>query len=180
LRIHAEKTPDVRRGRWLPEPGLKADLGAIAMKNLILAPLRGFTDAVFRNAFQRHFQGVEMAVAPFVTTVNGTRIKSSHLRDLAPAKNRALPVVPQILGNDADTFICLARTLLDLGYTEINWNLGCPYPMVAKKMRGSGLLPHPDTIERILEKALNGFTGKLSIKTRLGRWGALRPLKWIG
>lgn len=142
------------------------------MKHLILAPLRGFTEAVFRNAYQRHFQGVAEAVAPFVTSIKGRRIKPSHLCDLAPADNQAMPVVPQILSNRADEFICLANTLFDLGYREINWNLGCPYPMVAKKMRGSGLLPHADRIDRILEKVLHEFPGRLSIKTRLGRYSA--------
>ena len=141
-------------------------------KHLILAPLRGFTDAVFRNAFQRHFQGVDEAVAPFVTSIKGLRIKPSHLRDLTPADNRTMAVVPQILSNNPDEFICLANTLMDLGYGEINWNLGCPYPMVAKKKRGSGLLHHPDIIDRMLEKTLNGFSGSVSIKTRLGRFSA--------
>ncbi len=144
----------------------------MTLKTLILAPLRGFTDAVFRNAFQRHFHGVSEAVAPFVTSIRGRRIKPSHLQDLAPEENRAMPVVPQILSNHPDEFICLANTLFDLGYREVNWNLGCPFPMVAKKMRGSGLLPHPDTIDRILDKTLHGFCGDLSIKTRLGRFSA--------
>jgi tRNA-dihydrouridine synthase B len=139
---------------------------------LILAPLRGFTDAVFRNAFQRHFQGVDEAVAPFVTSIKGRRIKASHLLDLKPLDNRLMPVVPQILSNHEDEFIRLANTLFDLGYPEINWNLGCPYPMVAKKMRGSGLLPYPDVIDRMLEKILGRFEGRLSIKTRLGRFCA--------
>ena len=142
----------------------------MTMKHLILAPLRGFTDAVFRNTFQRHFQGVDEAVAPFVTSIKGRRIKPSHLQDLAPADNRSMPVVPQILSNNPDEFICLANTLFDLGYREINWNLGCPFPMVAKKLRGSGLLPHPDMIDRILDKTLHGYSGNLSIKTRLGRF----------
>ncbi len=142
----------------------------MTMKHLILAPLRGFTDVVFRNAFHRHFRGVEEAVAPFVTSIKGRCIKPSHLRDLAPADNRALPVVPQILSNHPDEFVCLANALFDLGYREINWNLGCPFPMVAKKMRGSGLLPHPDVIDRILDQTLHGISGNLSIKTRLGRF----------
>ena len=142
------------------------------MKTIIMAPLRGFTDVVFRNAFQRHFRGVNEAVAPFVTSIKGRRIKPSHLRDLAPIDNRTMPVVPQILSNNSDEFICLASTLFDLGYAEINWNLGCPYPMVAKKKRGSGLLPHHDSIDRMLDALLNGIPCKLSIKTRLGRWSA--------
>ena len=140
------------------------------MKHLIMAPLRGFTDAVFRNAFQRHFKGVCEAVAPFVTSIKGRSIKPSHLRDLFPEQNRGIPIVPQILSNHTDEFLCLADTLLDLGYPEINWNLGCPFPMVAKKKRGSGLLPHPELIDSMLEKIFYRFSGRLSVKTRLGRF----------
>ncbi|BBO80025.1 tRNA-dihydrouridine synthase [Desulfosarcina ovata subsp. sediminis] len=140
--------------------------------HLILAPLRGFTDVVFRNAFARHFNGIDEAVAPFVTSTKGRRIKPSHLADLVPAENSHLPVVPQILSNNSAEFLCLANTLVDLGYGEINWNIGCPYPMVAKKKRGSGLLPFPDEIDRLLERVLRDFAGQLSIKTRLGRYSA--------
>ena len=94
------------------------------MTHLIMAPLRGFTDVIFRNTFQHHFNGIDEAVAPFVTSTQGRRIKPSHLRDLTPGDNRALPVVPQILSNNSDEFICLANTLHDLGYGEVNWNLG--------------------------------------------------------
>ena len=139
---------------------------------LILAPLRGFTDLVFRNTFSAHFSDIDEAVSPFVTSIRGRRIKASHLADLSPADNRGLPLVPQILSNDAEEFLCLANTLIDLGYTEVNWNLGCPYPMVAKKMRGSGLLAHPETVDRLLQTILTGFRGRLSIKTRLGRFSA--------
>ncbi len=155
-----------------PEPNPPPDTPTATMKPLILAPLRGFTDAVFRNAFQHHFRGVDHAVAPFVTSLNGRHVTLSHLRDLAPADNQAMPVVPQILSNSVSGFVALAKALVDLGYGEINWNLGCPYPMVAKKMRGSGLLPHPDQIDRILEQALPQVSARVSVKTRLGRFAA--------
>jgi tRNA-dihydrouridine synthase len=139
---------------------------------LILAPLRGFTDVIFRNTFQNHFGGVDEAVAPFVTAVKGRRIKAAHLRELEPVHNRAMPTVPQVLGNDPDELIRLVNALGDMGYPEINWNLGCPFAMVAKKKRGSGLLPHPDAIDHVLEQVLAGFAGRLSVKTRLGRFSA--------
>ena len=139
------------------------------MPPLIMAPLRGYTDAVFRNAFQRHFEGIDEAVAPFITTTRGGRIKPSHLQDVMPEANRSLPVIPQIMSNDADAFIRLADALTDLGYGEINWNLGCPYPMVANKMRGCGLLPRPDLIDRILDAVSRRLGGRLSLKVRLGR-----------
>jgi tRNA-dihydrouridine synthase B len=63
----------------------------------------------------------------------------------------------------------LAEQMYELGYSTVNWNLGCPYPMVAKKQRGSGLLPFPDKIDAFLEKTMASIPNRLSIKTRLGR-----------
>ena len=136
---------------------------------LYLAPLRGFTDAIYRSTFARYFTGIDLAVAPFIPTHNVDRIKPSLLRDILPQHNLAMPVIPQILSKEADDFIFLARCLFDLGYETINWNLGCPYPMVAKKQRGSGLLPFPERIEQFLDKVLPAIPNRLSIKTRLGR-----------
>jgi len=101
--------------------------------------------------------------------MTASRFKRTHLKDVLPENNRAMPVIPQIIGNKADDFIPLAKRLFDLGYTAINWNLGCPFPMVAKKQRGSGLLPHPQKIEAFLEAAIPAIPNRLSIKARLGR-----------
>lgn len=135
---------------------------------LFLAPLRGITEAPFRTLFTRFFSGFDLAVAPFINTYQGNKIKPTHLRDLLPENNQALPVVPQILSKNPDNFISVARILCDLGYTTLNWNLGCPWPMVANKMRGSGLLPYPDKIDAFLEK-VHCLPAAISIKTRLGR-----------
>lgn len=138
------------------------------MTILSLAPLRGLTDATYRNSFARHFPGFDLTIAPFLTTFKGTKVKSAKLDDLLPENNKDLPVVPQILSKDADQFKILATMLFDLGYETVNWNLGCPYPMVANKGRGSGLLPDPDKIASFLE-AIADLPTRLSIKTRIGR-----------
>jgi tRNA-dihydrouridine synthase len=129
----------------------------------------GVTDAVYRDTFARHFKGVDYAVSPFISSVSGRKLKPNYLKDLFPERNTHLPVIPQILSKNADDFLFLAEKIGELGYTEINWNLGCPAPMVAKKKRGSGLLPFPDQIDAILEKIFTCWPHKLSIKTRLGR-----------
>jgi tRNA-dihydrouridine synthase len=137
---------------------------------IILAPLRGVTDAIFRTSFAECFGGVNRAVAPFISTVRGPRVKAKLLKDLLPEHNPQMPVVPQILGKDPAEFLVMARALYDLGYETVNWNLGCPYPMVAKKGRGSGMLPYPERIDRFLDAVLAAMPGRLSIKTRLGRF----------
>jgi tRNA-dihydrouridine synthase len=88
--------------------------------------------------------------------------------DLLPENNSDLPIIPQLLNTDAEDFLVLADHMYDLGYTHINWNLGCPVPMIAKKKRGSGILPYPEMIIDFLEKILPRLKMKLSIKTRLG------------
>ena len=136
---------------------------------LILAPLRGFTDYIYRNTFTRHFDGFDAALAPFIPTVRADGVKPSHLKDVLPENNLAMPITPQLIGNNPDDFIPLAQSLFDLGYESVNWNLGCPFPMVAKKLRGSGLLPYPKRIEAFLEKTISSIPNRLSIKARLGR-----------
>ena len=136
---------------------------------LYLAPLRGFTDYIYRNTFAEHFDGFDGALAPFIPTITADRFKPSHLKDVLPENNSSIPVVPQIISNLPDDFINLAVRLYDLGYTSVNWNLGCPFPMVAKKFRGSGLLPYPERIDAFLEKAVSSIPNRISIKTRLGR-----------
>ncbi len=139
------------------------------MCKLYLAPIRGFTDAVYRNTFSEHFSGIDIAVAPFVTTHQGKRIRPALIRGLLPENNTGMPLIPQILSKDPEGFIRLATRLYDLGYDTVNWNLGCPFPMVANKQRGSGLLPYPDKIDSFLETVLPAIPNVLSVKTRLGR-----------
>ncbi len=139
-----------------------------SLPEVVLAPLRGVTTVDYRNTFCRHFSGVDSALAPFIPTVTGKVIKPKLLSDILPEKNKAMPVVPQIIGKEPSDIIVLAKTIYDLGYEEVNWNLGCPWKFVAKKMRGSGLLPHPDKVDAILDQVLSEIPGKFSVKVRLG------------
>lgn len=133
-----------------------------------MAPMKGISDHLFRRVFADHFEGFDLAVAPFITTKQGHRIKRKYVKDVLPENNARLPVIPQILSKTADEFIVLANYLYDLGYDTVNWNLGCPSPMVANKQRGSGMLPYADRIQAFLDWVIPEIRGSLSIKMRLG------------
>lgn len=135
---------------------------------LYLAPLRGITDVLFRTVFSNHFGGFDSAIAPFINPQRSPSKKTHMLADVQPAVNTHLAITPQLLNNNATEFLELAKRLEDLGYTQLNWNLGCPSPMVANKKRGSGLLPYPDEIITILDTILPKMSATLSIKMRLG------------
>lgn len=136
---------------------------------IILAPLQGFTDVTYRNIFSDHFSGVDEAVAPFISTMGQMRLKPSRIKDVDPANNKNLFVIPQILGNVAQDFIFLADHLYEMGLKRINWNLGCPHSKIAKKKRGSGLLMYPEEIDAFLYTVIPKISNTLSIKLRLGR-----------
>jgi tRNA-dihydrouridine synthase B len=135
---------------------------------IYLAPLRGLTDALFRETFSSHFDGFDAAVAPFISPQKKSLYEDKMIRDVLPVHNTKLPIIPQLLHTDPEDFLVLAHRLTGLGYTHINWNLGCPAPMVARKKRGSGLLPYPEEIISLLTKVVPELEIELSIKTRLG------------
>ena len=135
---------------------------------IYFAPLQESTDYIYRNAHMKHFSCVDKYFAPYILCQNDGTVKSSHLRDIKQSNNPDLTLIPQILAGNSRDFIFLARLLEDNGYKEINWNLGCPYPMVTRKGLGSGLLPYPDRIRMILEESLPKIQGKLSVKMRAG------------
>jgi tRNA-dihydrouridine synthase B len=147
---------------------MKYGEGHMPQVRLYMAPMKGFTDYLFRSVFADHFGGFDLAVAPFIASKQDYHIKRKYVKDVLPENNTRMPVVPQILSKTAPDFIVLANYLYDLGYDTVNWNLGCPYPTVAKKQRGSGMLPYTDRIRTFLDRVIPEINGSLSIKVRLG------------
>lgn len=140
----------------------------IQKQQILLAPLQGLTDFRFRNAFNAYFSGIDVFYSPWICLSHSKEMKKSHIIDVQPKNNIGYKIIPQIMTNDSDDFVFLARYLADLGHTEMNWNLGCPYPMVAKKGMGSGMLCQPLKVVEILEAVLPKINIKLSMKMRLG------------
>lgn len=137
--------------------------------HLSLGPFQGITDAPFRNVFKRHFGGVDKYYTPFFTGIH----KEEHAKNLQgeeidPQCNDVETLTPQILSTDAEEILRFAKQCQQLGYKEINLNMGCPFPRVANKKRGSGLLPYPDKVEAMLERIFDGIDIKFSVKCRLG------------
>ncbi|MDF1548853.1 MAG: tRNA-dihydrouridine synthase family protein [Bacteroidales bacterium] len=133
-----------------------------------LAPLQGITDFTFRNLFKKHFKGVMKFYTPFIRLQNDRTIKKSQIFDILPENNTEIHLIPQIICNNSRDFIYLADYLNGLGYQELNWNLGCPYPMVTNRQLGSGLIPFPDKIKEILEEVMPQIKPGVSIKIRSG------------
>ncbi len=135
--------------------------------NIALGPIQGITDFHFRNMFAKHFGGVDRFFMPYVRFDKG-KLNQRKLKDALPENNLELPLVAQVMANSTPDFLELCNALTDLGYKEINWNLGCPYPMVTNRGLGAGLLNQPEKIFDILDNALPKINASISIKMRSG------------
>lgn len=130
-----------------------------------LAPMEGITTFVYRNALQHYYGGIDKYFTPFLCN---KKLDYKDKNDVAPENNDKLYVVPQILTNQADVFLSIARQLEDRGYREVNLNLGCPSGTVTAKKRGAGFLAVPDLLDAFLYEIFEKCPLAISIKTRIG------------
>ncbi|MDB4297805.1 tRNA-dihydrouridine synthase family protein [Flavobacteriaceae bacterium] len=135
---------------------------------LLSSPLQGFTDFRFRNAQHKLFGGIDTFYAPYIRLNGKLKIKGSYQRDLDPANNEVPHLIPQVMTNDPDEFLFVLKYIESLGYKELNWNLGCPYPMVTKQGMGSGMICQPEKIDAVLDKAHSESNVTISMKMRMG------------
>lgn len=134
----------------------------------VFAPLDGVTDAIFRAVHQNMFPGAERYYMPFFSPTSEHLFTPREQRQLLPEYNRGVSAVPQILTKSAEDFLWAARGLAEMGYEEVNFNLGCPSATVAAKGKGAGLLRNPDALDKLLEEIFSRAEIRVSIKTRIG------------
>lgn len=147
---------------------------------IFFAPLQGYTEDAYRRAHCKVVGGVERYLTPFVRIIHG-EVRSKDLRDIDPAHNESVPVLPQLIAGDADEMRRLTEVILKEGYREVNINMGCPFPLQTRHGHGAGILPHPDKVEEILRAITEFPEVRFSIKMRLGladcnEWRALMPM----
>jgi tRNA-dihydrouridine synthase len=136
---------------------------------IYFAPFQGITNSIFRKIYAKHFQGIDKFYTPYFNKIlTHNKLDSQKLGSLKNSYDKDINLVPQILSRNAEEIILFAQHCKEFGYKEINWNLGCPYPQVANKKLGSGLLPHPEMIDELLQKVMQEINISLSIKCRLG------------
>ncbi|MCR5085792.1 MAG: tRNA-dihydrouridine synthase family protein [Lachnospiraceae bacterium] len=139
------------------------------MAGWYLAPMEEVTGDLFRVAIAKHFGGVDRYFTPFLSPVTGVAFKTRQGREIDPSHNAGLPVVPQVLTDNADAALHMFGVLADLGYSEVNLNFGCPSGTVVKKGRGSGFLRDVDGMKRFFDRIFSAeLPVTVSVKTRIG------------
>ena len=133
------------------------------------APLQGYTDAVYRLAHARIFGGIDTYYSPFVRVEHG-EIRRKDARDISSKNNReGIHLIPQLIASQPDKLEQIITLFIENNYQEADINLGCPFPMLAKRHNGAGMLPYPDEVKDLLTAAIEKYPQiHFSVKLRLG------------
>ena len=135
---------------------------------LSFAPMEGVTYPEYHRVHARMFPGADRYYTPFIAPDPKGCFKGAAMRGVLPENNTGVALVPQLLINSAAPFLEAAKQLADLGYTELNLNVGCPSGTVTAKHKGAGMLADLEALDRCLEEIFTRCPLKISVKTRLG------------
>ena len=136
---------------------------------LYFAPMEGITGYIYRNAYWRHFPNLDKVYAPFLQPNQKRVLAPKEERDVLPENNLGIPLVPQVLTCSADGFIRAGKALEEMGYREINLNLGCPSGTVVSKGKGAGMLQDTEQLRFFFEAVFKTeWKAAITVKTRLG------------
>ena len=139
------------------------------------APMEGITGYIHRNVHHSLFPGISKYFTAFIAPGQKGKFSAREKNDILPDHNRGICTVPQLLTNNPQDFITTAVKLGEMGYREINLNLGCPSRTVVTKYRGSGFLAKPGELDAFFAEVFSACGGEgslgemqISVKTRLG------------
>ena len=144
------------------------------------APLQGFTEAVWRNIHSEVFGGMDGYYTPFLRYEHG-EIRNKDIRDIERKNNAAHNLVPQVIAATPDEMRPLLELIANEGYTRVDINMGCSFPLQMRKSHGSGLLPHPELVAGLMAEVAKHSEFSFSVKMRLGcnskdEWKELLPI----
>ena len=137
------------------------------MLPLYFAPLQGFTEDSYRRIHNELAGGVTAYYTPFLR-LEHKGIRTKDARDVRPEFNTDVPIIPQVIAKDGEEFTFLVNYLTELGYREIDVNMGCPFPLQTRHGRGAGILQQPESVKQIAEIIRQRDDITFSIKMRLG------------
>ena len=131
------------------------------------APLQGYTEVFYRNAHAACFGGIDTYYTPFVRLEKGG-FRHRDVRGIEPGNNQVPHLIPQLIAPTLEKAESILSLFIEKGYKEVDINMGCPFPILAKRHNGSGILPYPEEVEALLHLITKYPQISFSIKMRLG------------
>ena len=140
---------------------------------LIIAPMAGITDTVFRQICKKH--GADITVSEMVSA-DGLHYKSDNTAALMKFHSSERPFGVQLFGSDPVRLAEAAQFAFDTVKPDfIDLNSGCPVAKVVKRNGGAALMKDPKLFGNIIESMANAVPIPVTVKIRSG-WN---KYEWI-
>jgi tRNA-dihydrouridine synthase B len=151
--------------RPTPEALRAADGHPLEGVRVVLAPLCGITDSVFRKICLDH--GADMVVTEMISA-DGLVRNSPQIRAVDGLDMSQGPLSLQIFGSDADAMGEAAAHLSELEPRFLDMNFGCPVRKIVNRNGGSAVLKDLKLLYRICRAVVEKSTVPVSAKIRSG------------
>jgi tRNA-dihydrouridine synthase len=133
---------------------------------LALAPMQDVTDLAFWRLMAR-YDGADLYFTEYFR-VHGDSRPEKWILNSIDHNPTGRPVIAQLIGNDIPALVRNARELQRHPIAAVDFNLGCPAPVVYRKCAGGGLLREPARMDAILGALREAVQIKFTVKTRIG------------
>ena len=133
-------------------------------RKISVAPMMDCTDRHDRH-FLRLMSKNVMLYSEMVATKSAIHGDQKKILSYSPEEK---PLALQVGGSDKAELAEVAKIAEDMGYDEININLGCPSKKVQKNMFGACLMREPDLVAECINSMVNACKIPVTAKTRIG------------
>ena len=133
-------------------------------KTVSVAPMMDCTDRHDRF-FLRLISKNVMLYSEMVATKSAIHGDRKKILGFSPEEK---PLALQVGGSDKKELAEVSRIAEEMGYDEININLGCPSKKVQKNMFGACLMKEPDLVSECINEMVNSCNIPVTAKTRIG------------
>jgi tRNA-dihydrouridine synthase A len=133
-------------------------------RKISVAPMMDCTDRHDRY-FLRLMSKNVMLYSEMVATKSAIHGDRKKILSYSPEEK---PLALQVGGSDKTELAEVAKIAEDMGYDEININLGCPSKKVQKNMFGACLMKEPDLVTECINAMVNACKIPVTAKTRIG------------
>ena len=133
-------------------------------RKISVAPMMDCTDRHDRF-FLRLISKNVMLYSEMVATKSAIHGDRKKILGYSPEEK---PLALQVGGSDKKELSEVAKIAEDMGYDEININLGCPSKKVQKNMFGACLMKEPDLVSECINEMVNSCKIPVTAKTRIG------------
>ena len=135
------------------------------MKRIVsVAPMMDCTDRHDRF-FLRLISKNVMLYSEMIATKSAIHGDRKKILSFSPEEK---PLALQVGGSDKKELSEVAKIAEDMGYDEININLGCPSKKVQKNKFGACLMKEPDLVSECINEMVNSCKIPVTAKTRIG------------